>query len=107
MPRLSDSVGPLIVEGGRVGGMGFGRSAVDDGFAFEAPSFPWGGVAVEGVDEPVEFLVDAALHVGGAGGELLEHAVGYVGDLGDPVHDGFPGDTEPGGELGAQTWRGS
>ena len=29
--------------------MGFCWSAVDDGFAFEAPSCPWGGVAVEGV----------------------------------------------------------
>ena len=82
--------------------MGFGGSAVDDGFSFEAPAFPRGGVTVEGVDEPVELLVDAALDVGGAGGELLEHRVGDVGDLGDAVHDRLPRDPEPVGELGAQ-----
>jgi hypothetical protein len=42
---------------------GLGWAAVEDGFAFEAPPFPAGGLPVEDVDEPVELGVDAVRHL--------------------------------------------
>jgi len=97
-----DLAAPTVMKCGGVDVVGFGWAGVDDGFAFETPPFAWCRVAVEGVDEPVQLLIDAALHPGGAGRELLEHRVVHAGDFGDAVHHRLPIDPEAGGQLRAQ-----
>ena len=66
------------VQHGCVDGCGFGRAAVDHRFAFEPPPLPRGRFPAHRVGEPVELLVDPALHITGAGGELDTQVLGHV-----------------------------
>ncbi len=50
---------------------------------------------LEGVDEPVQLLIDTTLNAPGARRELLQHHITNMGNVGDAIGDLTPLDTEP------------
>ncbi len=82
--------------------MRFRWPGIDGGFAFELPPFPHRWLTVHGPGEPVELLIETTHDVRGTRRELLQHHIGQVFDVGDPVDHRPPLDTETASEFGAQ-----
>jgi hypothetical protein len=82
--------------------VGFGRPALGHGLPLQAPALPGGGVALEGLDEALELVLDALLHRLGAGGELGQHVVGDALHFGDAMDRLGPLHSQGAGQLGPQ-----